>query len=132
MKDVCYTARTFGAEEALHVGLVSAVAENKNSALEKALSMAKTIAEKSPVAVQGTKSIIDFSRDHKIEDGLTYTAGEFDLRYSSYWITDILNSLEYGNDPVGGLFERHTVRIEETKSRVCEAIAIEHDCRYRW
>lgn len=74
VKDVCLTAREFGAEEALRVGFVSNVFENKETGIEGALKICRTIAEKSPVAVFGTKNILNFSRDRSIEDGLNYTA----------------------------------------------------------
>lgn len=73
VKDVCYTARIFEPAEALRMGFVSHVAPTKAAALKTALEMASLIASKSPVAVQGTKNIIDYSRDHSVEDGLTYT-----------------------------------------------------------
>jgi Delta3,5-Delta2,4-dienoyl-CoA isomerase len=68
-KDVCMSARIFGAEEALRVGFVSGVYENKEAAVQAGLDLAKLMASKSPVAVQSTKDILNFSRDHKIEDG---------------------------------------------------------------
>ena len=34
--------------------------------------MAKTIASKSPVAVQGSKVILNYSRDHTVDEGLEY------------------------------------------------------------
>ena len=76
-KEVCYTARNFGADEALRVGFVSQVESTKTEALAKALRIAETIATKSPIAVQGTKRIIEYSRDHSINEGLEYTAGRF-------------------------------------------------------
>ncbi|KAK5117026.1 hypothetical protein LTR62_006747 [Meristemomyces frigidus] len=72
IKDVCLSAREFYAEEALKVGFVSAVYETKAVALEKALGMAKLIASKGPVAVQTTKEVINYSRDHSTLDGLNY------------------------------------------------------------
>jgi delta(3,5)-delta(2,4)-dienoyl-CoA isomerase len=54
---------------------VTEVADNKQAAVDSALKKASMIAEKSPIAVQGTKNIIDFSRNHSIDDGLVYTAG---------------------------------------------------------
>jgi len=36
--------------------------------------IAKTIAEKSPLAIRGTKQVINYTRDHSIEDGLEYVA----------------------------------------------------------
>ncbi|EEQ31205.1 hypothetical protein McanMca71_006779 [Microsporum canis] len=73
VKDVCLTARIFGAKEAKEVGYVSAVFDNKDIMIEKALAAAKLIASKSPVAVQGTKELLNWSIDHSIQDGLRYT-----------------------------------------------------------
>ncbi len=69
VKDVCLTARTFGADEAHRVGLVSGVFEDKERAVQAALELAGVMANKSPVAVQGTKEILNFSRDRSVEDG---------------------------------------------------------------
>lgn len=66
---MCLTAREFGAEEALAVGFVSSVHENKAAALARAHELAALIASKSPVAVQGTKEVLNYSRDHSIADG---------------------------------------------------------------
>ena len=41
-----------------------------------ALNMAKTIASKSPVAVQGSKVILNYSRDHSVDEGLEYVVSE--------------------------------------------------------
>lgn len=69
IKEVSLTAREFGADEAARVGLVSGVFETREQAVEGALKLAKTIAEKSPVAVQATKEVLNFSRDHSVQDG---------------------------------------------------------------
>lgn len=74
VKEVALSARVFGSEEALAHGLVSRVCEDKESAVKQALELAGLIASKSPVAVLGTKEIINYSRDHTIMDGLRYTA----------------------------------------------------------
>lgn len=68
VKEVCLTARDFGAAEALQVGFVSAVHESKAAALAAAVKMAGFIASKSPVAVQGTKDLLNHSRDHTVAD----------------------------------------------------------------
>ncbi|APA07581.1 hypothetical protein SS1G_00908 [Sclerotinia sclerotiorum 1980 UF-70] len=73
VKDVCLSARIFGAEEALKVGFVSHVEPTKEKAMEKALSIAKLLAEKSPVAVQGTKELLNHARDNRLADSLRYT-----------------------------------------------------------
>ena len=69
VKDVSLTARTFGSEEALKVGLVSAVYSNKENAIAEGIKWAALVASKSPVAVQGTKELLNWSQDHSIKDG---------------------------------------------------------------
>lgn len=73
VKDVSLSARPFGAEEAYRVGYVSQVLETKTLALETALRMAVLLAIKSPIAVQGTKELLNHARDHSVEDSLRYT-----------------------------------------------------------
>jgi delta(3,5)-delta(2,4)-dienoyl-CoA isomerase len=73
VKDVALSARVFGAEEALRVGFVSQVHESKAKAVEAGLAMARLIASKSPVAVQGTKELLNHARDHTVADSLRYT-----------------------------------------------------------
>lgn len=73
-KEVVYTARVFGAQEAERVGFVSSVAESKEQLLSQGLELANLIATKSPVAVQSSKALFDFSRDRSVQDGLLYTA----------------------------------------------------------
>lgn len=75
VKDVCLTAREFGAEEALRVGFVSGVCEDKGKTMERAVELARLIAEKSPVAVASTKEVINFSRDHSVADGKSSCCG---------------------------------------------------------
>jgi delta(3,5)-delta(2,4)-dienoyl-CoA isomerase len=39
-----------------------------------ALKMAALMASKSPLAAQSTKEILNYSRDHTVQEGLRYTA----------------------------------------------------------
>ena len=73
VKDVCLSARDFSAQEALAVGFVSAVHEGKAAAVEAGVLAARRIAEKSPVAAQGTKELLNYARDHGAADSLRYT-----------------------------------------------------------
>lgn len=68
VKDVCLSARNFSAEEALGAGFVSRVLANKGEAVGKAVEMAAFLAGKSPVAVQGTKEILNHARDHSVRE----------------------------------------------------------------
>lgn len=70
VKEVCLTGRGFGAEEAMRVGFVGGVvAEGKEGVVAEAVRMAAVMAGKSPVAVQGTKELLNWSRDHGVADG---------------------------------------------------------------
>jgi delta(3,5)-delta(2,4)-dienoyl-CoA isomerase len=69
IKHAALTARVFNAQEALRVGLVSEVLPTKDEAVKRGLEIAGLIASKSPVAVQGTKAILDYSVDHAVADG---------------------------------------------------------------
>lgn len=75
IRDVVYTARKITAEEALTFGLVSNVYGDKEDMLSNALKMAEDIASKSPVAVQGSKVNLNYSRDHSVEEGLDFAVG---------------------------------------------------------
>lgn len=68
VKDVCLSARFFDAKEALSVGFVSQVHESKAAAIEAGRKMADLIASKSPVAVQGTKELLNHAKDHTVAE----------------------------------------------------------------
>jgi len=74
VREMAFSARKMPSDEALSCGLVSRVFQDKESMLSAAFEMASTIAEKSPVAVQGTKVHLNYSRDHTVDDSLAYQA----------------------------------------------------------
>ncbi|RDA93603.1 hypothetical protein CP533_6155 [Ophiocordyceps camponoti-saundersi (nom. inval.)] len=74
VKEVCLTGREFSAGEALSFGFVSRVLDDKASAVEAGIALAATLAEKSPVAVQGTKELLNHGREHSTSESLRYTA----------------------------------------------------------
>ena len=74
VKEICLSAREFTSAEALSHGFVSKVVRSKPELLAEGLKMAELIAGKSPVAVQGTKRILDYGYGRTVEEGLEYTA----------------------------------------------------------
>ncbi|XP_037094561.1 delta(3,5)-Delta(2,4)-dienoyl-CoA isomerase, mitochondrial-like [Pollicipes pollicipes] len=72
VNELCLTARRLGSQKALQCGLVSRVLSDRQVLLAAAISLAATIAQKSPVAVQSTKQNLIFSRDHTVQDGLDH------------------------------------------------------------
>ena len=73
-REVCLTAREFSAEEAAREGLVSAVLPSKAELRARGLEVASSIAKLSPVAVQGTKVHLNYSRGRTVADALEYQA----------------------------------------------------------
>ena len=74
LRELAYTGRHFGAEEARSIGLVNRVYSDNDALLEGVLDIARDIASKSPIAIAGTKEMISYMRDHRIDDGLEYVA----------------------------------------------------------
>jgi len=74
VRELAYTARNMPATEAKELGLVSSVLADAETTLQSALETAKKIAANSPVAVQGTKIALNYSRNHTVPDGLEFMA----------------------------------------------------------
>ena len=74
LRELAYTGRQFGAEQARSIGLVNRVYPDQESLLAGVLEIAQEIAAKSPIAVTGTKAMISYMRDHTVNDGLEYVA----------------------------------------------------------
>ncbi|CAI5441907.1 unnamed protein product [Caenorhabditis angaria] len=88
-REIAMTARDFGVDEALKFGLISRIYPSKKETVAGAVSLAKTIAEKSPIAVQGTKINLNYSRDHTIDESLEYIKT---WNMSQLLSTDLINS----------------------------------------
>lgn len=74
LHELIYTGRYMTVEEARELGFVSRVLDTKEAAMEAAQQLASTIGRRSPVAVQGTKRNLQFSREHSFQVGLDYNA----------------------------------------------------------
>ncbi|XP_037372405.1 delta(3,5)-Delta(2,4)-dienoyl-CoA isomerase, mitochondrial [Talpa occidentalis] len=74
VNELAFTARKMMAHEAQECGLVSRVFPDKQAMLDAAFELAAEISSKSPVAVQGTKVNLVYSRDHSVAEGLNYMA----------------------------------------------------------
>ena len=72
VKELAFTGRNFSAQEAKEYGFVNRLYESHDSLIEGALEIANEIASNSPAAVYGCKRVIDFSRDHTIDEGLEW------------------------------------------------------------
>jgi enoyl-CoA hydratase len=81
LRELAYTGRKLDAEAALRAGLVNAVYDTHEALLEAVTATAHEIAARSPLAVWGSKEMLNYGRDHSIADGLrhiaTWQAGMF-------------------------------------------------------
>ncbi len=80
-REMAYTGRRVPAGRAYEVGLVQEVYPGHEALLEGVLDTAREIAEKSPLAVWGSKVALNFARDHGVDEALeqiaTWQAGMF-------------------------------------------------------
>ncbi|KAI1894054.1 hypothetical protein AGOR_G00130040 [Albula goreensis] len=74
VNELALTARKMYSDEAKSCGLVSRVFSDKEAMMAGALELAGEIAARSPVAVQGTKINLLYSRDHSVPEALDYMA----------------------------------------------------------
>jgi len=70
LRELTYTGRKLGAEEAARIGLVNGLGADRDAVLEAATSLARTIAAKSPLAIAGAKRSLNYSRGRPVEEGL--------------------------------------------------------------
>jgi enoyl-CoA hydratase len=73
-RELALTGRDFTAAEALRMGLLTRVCEDREALYAEAKTLAFQIAGCPPLTVQGVKDVILFSRDHGIDAGLNYVA----------------------------------------------------------
>ncbi len=74
VRELAFTGRRWTAEEAMSAGFVNRVFPDHESLVEGVLEVAAEIADKSPMAVWGTKRAMNFTRDHSVADGLEFIA----------------------------------------------------------
>jgi enoyl-CoA hydratase len=74
VRELAYTGRRMPAQRAKEVGLVNEVYPTQEAMLAGVMEIAAEIAEKSPLAIWGSKQMLNYARDHSVEDGLEYIA----------------------------------------------------------
>jgi enoyl-CoA hydratase len=73
-REWAYRGHRVPAGRAAEVGLVNEVFPDHESLVAGALEVAQEIASKSPLAIWGTKEMINFTRDHSVADSLKHMA----------------------------------------------------------
>jgi len=78
-KELIFTGQRIGAEEALNIGLVNKICEQKDL-IDECKKMAAMICETGPVAIEQAKYAINYGIEADIHTGLA-------IESSSYWVT---------------------------------------------
>ena len=73
-RELAFTGKNIDAARAKQIGLVNDVYESADDLATAARELAREIADHAPLVVQGTKQILNESRDRSVADGLKYVA----------------------------------------------------------
>ena len=74
VRELAFTGRRFSAKEAFEYGLINSIFDNQEQMIDHVESVADEIASKSPLAISGIKEVMNYNRDHSIEESLNYVA----------------------------------------------------------
>ena len=74
VRELAYTGRRFQSEEARTCGFVNALFDTHAELLDAVTGIAVDIAKRSPLAVWGSKEMLNYGRDHSIDDALRHIA----------------------------------------------------------
>ncbi len=100
VRELAYTGRRLPAQRARDIGLVNEVFDTHEAVVGHALATAREIASKSPLAVAGSKVMINYARDHTIKDGLDYIAVWQTGMFSGPHMAETFVAKQEGRDPV--------------------------------
>ncbi|MGV6820612.1 MAG: enoyl-CoA hydratase-related protein [Parvularcula sp.] len=73
-RQMAYTAERLQADRAKALGLVNEVYPTHDAMLSGVMTIAQKIAEHSPLAVTGSKRLLNYGRDHSVADTLDYVS----------------------------------------------------------
>ena len=74
VRELAYTGRRLPARKAEAIGLVNEVYPDHATMMAAVMKTAREIASKNPLAVTGSKVMINYARDHSMKDALDYIA----------------------------------------------------------
>lgn len=99
-RELALTGRDFTAQEALQMGLVTRICDDRPELYKEAENLAAQIAACPPLTVQGTKEVINFSRDNSVEAGLQYVAQKNAAALPSEDLVEAFNAFMEKRAPV--------------------------------
>jgi len=98
-REMAFTARNYSSEEAQRMGLVNAVYPDLETLLAAAKKLAAQIAENAPLAVMGTKEVLNYSRTASIEEGMNMAIGKNSVLFSSQDLIEAFTAFVQNRKP---------------------------------
>ncbi len=99
-RELAYTGRRLSADEAKAAGLVNTVYADQDAMLDGVQAIAREIAERSPLAIWGSKEMLNYTRDHSVADGLNYVATWQSGMFQPDDMAEVFAARTEGRDPV--------------------------------
>ena len=99
VRELAFSGRRLDAASALRLGLVNAVLEDREALLAHVLGVAREIAAKSPLAVWGSKRMLNYARDHSTADALDYVATWNAAMFSPEHLMEAFRAQQAGAPP---------------------------------
>jgi len=99
-REMAFTGKPITAERALRSGLVNEVYPHKDALLLAARELAREIAANSPLAVQGAKTVLEFSDEHTVAEGLEFVAQWNACYFRSQDLEEALAAFREKREPI--------------------------------
>jgi enoyl-CoA hydratase len=99
-RELALTGRDFTSQEALQMGFITRIGEDRQGLYEEAKGIASQIAACPPLSVQGAKEVILYSRDHGVNAGLHYVAQKNAAALPSEDVTEAMRAFMEKRTPV--------------------------------
>lgn len=98
-RELAYSGRRMPAARAREVGLVNEVFASQDEMLDSVRATAREIASKSPLAMWGTKQMLNYTRDHSVRDALDAMASWQSGMFQPGDMVENMNAQAEGRDP---------------------------------
>ncbi len=109
-RELAYTGRRMPAARAREIGLVNEVYPSQEAMLVGVMEIAHEIAERSPLAVWGSKEMLNYSRDHSVAESLNFIAT---WQSGMFQPQDVLEAFQARQEKRAPVFEDLPLRRKE-------------------
>ncbi|MFO8058853.1 MAG: crotonase/enoyl-CoA hydratase family protein [bacterium] len=98
-RELAFTGKDIDAQRALRINLVNDIYPDREKCLDAARELAREMAAAAPLAVQGAKEVMNYSRDKSVRDGLHYAAARSCLILKSNDLAEAMSAFMKKKEP---------------------------------